>query len=44
MNVKSTEKTNGKASIVVEIEKQEFEAALNKAYNKAKKEIGRAHV
>ena len=39
MNVKSTEKANGKAKIVVEIEKQEFEAALNKAYNKAKKDI-----
>ena len=39
MNVKSTEQANGKAKIVVEIEKQEFEAALNKAYNKAKKDI-----
>ena len=39
MNVKNMEKANGKAKIVVEIEKQEFEAALNKAYNKAKKDI-----
>ena len=39
MNVKNTEQANGKAKIVVEIEKQEFEAALNKAYNKAKKDI-----
>ena len=39
MNVKSTEQANGKAKIIVEIEKQEFEAALNKAYNKAKKDI-----
>ena len=39
MNVKNTEKANGKAKIVVEIEKQEFETALNKAYNKAKKDI-----
>lgn len=39
MNVKSTEQANGKAKIVVEIEKQEFEAALNKAYNKARKDI-----
>ena len=39
MNVKSTEQANGKAKIVVEIEKQEFEAALNKAQNKAKKDI-----
>ena len=39
MNVKSTEQANGTAKIVVEIEKPEFEAALNKAYNKAKKDI-----
>ncbi len=39
MNVKNTEQANGKAKIVVEIEKQEFEAALNKAYNKCKKDI-----
>jgi trigger factor len=39
MNVKSTEQANGIAKIVVEIEKPEFEAALNKAYNKAKKDI-----
>jgi len=39
MNVKSTEQANGIAKIVVEIEKPEFETALNKAYNKAKKDI-----
>ena len=39
MNVKNTEQANGKAKIVVEIEKQEFESALTKAYNKAKKDI-----
>ena len=39
MNVKSTEKENGVAKIVVEIEKQEFDAALTKAYNKCKKDI-----
>ncbi len=39
MNVKNTEQANGKAKIVVEIEKNEFEVALNKAYNKAKKDI-----
>ena len=39
MNVKNTEQANGKAKIVVEIEKQEFETALTKAYNKAKKDI-----
>lgn len=39
MNVKSAEQANGSAKIVVEIEKQEFEAALNKAYNKCKKDI-----
>ena len=37
MNVKSVEKENGKAKIVVEIDKAEFEQALNKAY-------GREHV
>ena len=31
MNVKSTEQANGKAKIVVEIGKQEFESALNQA-------------
>ena len=39
MNVKNTEQANGTAKIVVEIEKQEFETALNKAYNKCKKDI-----
>ena len=39
MNVKNTEQANGKAKIVVEIEKQEFDSALTKAYNKAKKDI-----
>ena len=39
MNVKNTEQANSKARIVVEIEKQEFESALTKAYNKAKKNI-----
>ena len=39
MNVKTTEKEKNTAKIVVEIEKQEFEAALNKAYNKCKKDI-----
>jgi len=39
MNVKSTEQANNAAKIVVEIEKQEFEVALNKAYNKVKKDI-----
>ena len=39
MNVKSTEQEKNTAKIVVEIEKQEFEAALNKAYNKCKRDI-----
>ena len=39
MNVKNTEQANGIAKIVVEIEKQEFESALTKAYNKCKKDI-----
>ena len=39
MNVKNIEKEKNTAKIVVEIEKQEFEAALNKAYNKCKKDI-----
>ncbi len=39
MNVKNTEQANGKAKIVVEIEKQEFDAALTQAYNKSKKDI-----
>jgi len=39
MNVKSTEQANNAAKIVVEIEKQEFEVALTKAYNKVKKDI-----
>ena len=39
MNVKTTEQEKNTAKIVIEIEKQEFEAALNKAYNKCKKDI-----
>ena len=39
MNVKSVEKENGKAKVVVAIEKAEFEDALNKAYAKCRKDI-----
>ena len=39
MNVKSVEKENGSAKIALEIEKAEFEAALNKAYAKCRKSI-----
>ena len=39
MNVKSVEKENGKAKVVVEIVKAEFEQALNKAYAKCRKDI-----
>ena len=39
MNVKSTEQANNTAKIVIEVEKAEFEVALNKAYNKVKKDI-----
>lgn len=39
MNVKSVEKENGKAKILVEIDKEQFETALNKAYHKNKKDI-----
>ena len=39
MNVKSVEKENGKAKIVVEIEKDVFESGLNKAYLKNRKSI-----
>lgn len=39
MNVKSVEKENGKAKVVVEIDKAEFEQALNKAYAKCRKDI-----
>ena len=39
MNVKSVEKEKGSAKVVVEIEKAEFEDALNKAYAKCKKDI-----
>ena len=39
MNVKSVEKENGKAKVVVEIDKPEFEQALNKAYSKCRKDI-----
>ncbi len=39
MNVKSVEKENGKAKILVEIDKAQFEDALNKAYVKNKKDI-----
>ena len=37
MNVKSVEKENGNAKIAIEIEKAEFEVALNKAYAKCRK-------
>ena len=39
MNVKSVEKENGKAKVVVEIDKPEFEQALTKAYAKCRKDI-----
>ena len=39
MNVKSVEKENGSAKIALEIEKAEFEVALNKAYAKCRKSI-----
>ena len=39
MNVKSVETEKGSAKIVVEIEKPEFENALNKAYTKCRKNI-----
>ncbi len=39
MNVKSVEKEKGSAKVVVEIEKAEFETALNKAYAKCRKDI-----
>ena len=39
MNVKSVEKENGTAKVVVEIDKAEFEQALNKAYAKCRKDI-----
>ena len=39
MNVKSVEKENGKEKVVVEIDKPEFEQALNKAYAKCRKDI-----
>ena len=39
MNVKSVEKENDKAKVVVEIDKAEFEQALNKAYAKCRKDI-----
>ena len=39
MNVKSVEKENGKAKVFVEIDKPEFEQALNKAYAKCRKDI-----
>ncbi len=39
MNVKSVEKENGNAKISLEIEKAEFEVALNKAYAKCRKSI-----
>ena len=39
MNVKSVEKENGNAKVVVEIDKAEFEQALNKAYAKCRKDI-----
>ena len=39
MNVKSVEKETGQAKVVVEIDKPEFEQALNKAYAKCRKDI-----
>ena len=39
MNVKSVEKENGNAKIVVEIDKDLFETGLNKAYLKNRKNI-----
>ena len=39
MNVNSVEKENGNAKIAIEIEKAEFEVALNKAYAKCRKNI-----
>ena len=39
MNVKSVEKENGKAKIVIEIGKEQFEAAVNQAYLKERKQI-----
>jgi len=39
MNVKNVEKENGKALVTVEIGKEEFDAALTKAYLKIKKDI-----
>ena len=39
MNVKSVEKENGKAKIVIEIGKEQFEAAVNAAYLKERKQI-----
>ena len=39
MNVKTPEKEAGKAKVVVEISKEEFENALNKAYAKVRKDI-----
>lgn len=39
MNVKSVEKENGKAKLVVEIDKAQFESGLDKAYLKNRKNI-----
>lgn len=39
MNVKSVEKENGKAKVVVEIDSAEFTSALNQAYAKCRKDI-----
>ena len=39
MNVKNVEKENGKAKIVIEIGKEQFEAAVNQAYLKERKHI-----
>ena len=39
MNVKSVQKENGNAKLVVEIDKELFESGLNKAYQKNKKNI-----
>ena len=39
MNVKNVEKENGSAKVTVEIAKDEFQTALDKAYAKLRKDI-----
>ena len=39
MNVKNVEKENGSAKVTVEIAKDEFQTALDKAYAKIRKDI-----